>query len=254
MSGDRDGGLPLIGISSYLDTAAWGVWRQPAALIPQSYVDGVAGAGGLPVLLPPQARGAARVVAALDGLLLAGGPDVDPARYGRPPHPRTGPPATARDAWEFALLDAALARGIPVLGVCRGMQVLNTALGGTLVQHLPDRVGHTGHQPARATFGPQTVRVRPDAVLGPVLGGAATVRCYHHQAVDRLGTGLLPAAWAEDGTVEAVELPGRRFTVGVQWHPETDGRDPRLFRAFAAACRPAAADGADGSLGKVDAR
>ena len=231
---------PLIGISSYLDQAAWGVWRQSAALVPQTYVDAVADAGGVPVLLPPQRHGARQAVAALDGLLLAGGPDLDPARYREQPHPQTGAPHTARDDWEFRLLDVALARDLPVLGVCRGMQLLNVARGGALIQHLPDQLGDGGHQPAPATFARRAVRIRPRSLLGGVLGGAAAVRCYHHQAVGRLGEGLLPSAWSEDETVEAVELHGHRFAVGVQWHPETDDQDPRLFDAFVAACRTGA--------------
>ncbi|QMU80454.1 gamma-glutamyl-gamma-aminobutyrate hydrolase family protein [Streptacidiphilus sp. PB12-B1b] len=227
----------MIGISSYLDQAAWSVWRQPAALVPQTYVDAVTAAGGVPVLLPPQQHGARRAVAALDGLLLAGGPDVDPACYREPAHPLTGAPHTTRDAWELRLLDAALERDLPVLGVCRGMQLLNVARGGALIQHLPDRLGHGGHQPAPATYARQAVRIRPRSRLGGILGGAAAVRCYHHQAVGRLGEGLLPSAWSEDESVEALELTGARFTVGVQWHPETDDQDPRLFAAFVAACR-----------------
>jgi gamma-glutamyl-gamma-aminobutyrate hydrolase PuuD len=229
---------PLVGITGYLDEAAWGVWHQPAALLPHTYVEAVTRAGGTAVVLPPQPAGAGDVLGRIDALLLAGGPDVDPARYGAPPHPRTGEPHEARDAWEFGLLAGALDRDLPLFAVCRGMQVLNVALGGALVQHLPDRAGHSAHQPAPAAFGRLTVRVRSGTWLHGVLGSSAEVSCYHHQAVGALGEGLLPAAWSEDGTVEAVELPGRRFAVGVQWHPEVDAaRDPRLFTAFVAAAR-----------------
>jgi anthranilate synthase component 2/putative glutamine amidotransferase len=224
-------GGPLVGITSYLDEAAWGVWRQSAALVPQTYVDAVSRAGGTPVLLPPQPGGADRLLDALDGLVLAGGSDIDPARYGEDAHPRTGPPHRARDDWEFELLAGALRRDLPVLGVCRGMQLLNVALGGTLVQHLPDG----SHQNPPARFARQAVLVRPDSLLGAVLGRAAKVSCYHHQAADRLGTGLQAVAWAADETVEALELPDRRFVLGVQWHPETDADDLRLFRALTAA-------------------
>jgi anthranilate synthase component 2/putative glutamine amidotransferase len=223
---------PLIGISSYLDEAAWGVWRQPAALLATTYVNAVTRAGGIAVVLPPQEHGAGRLIGALDGLVLSGGPDVNPEQYGQVPHPLTGPPNRERDAWEAALLDAALAQDVPVLGVCRGMQLLNVALGGELTQHLPDDLGDVNHQPARAVFGEQSVRIRPSSLLGGILGRTAPIRCYHHQAIRRLGAGLLPSAWHADETVEAVELPDRRFVVGVQWHPETVPDDLRLFKAL----------------------
>lgn len=235
--GSGDDALPLIGISGYLDEAAWGVWRQPAALVPRTYLDAVTAAGGVAVLLPPQSGGAGRLLAGLDGLVLAGGPDIDPDRYGAARHPRTGEPHPLRDAWEYALLHAALERDLPVLAVCRGMQLMNVALGGTLVQHLPDRLGTERHQPAPATFGRQAVRVRADSLLGRALGRAAAVSCYHHQAVGTLGQGLRPCAWGEDETVEALERPASRFAVGVQWHPEADPTDRRLFEAFVTATR-----------------
>jgi putative glutamine amidotransferase len=224
---------PLIGISSYLDQAAWGVWSQRAALIPHSYVAAVTRAGGVAVLLPPQESGALEAVAAVDGLVLAGGPDVDPGNYGQEPHPRTGAPNPERDDWEFALLGEALRQGIPVLGVCRGMQLMNVAMGGQLVQHLPDDLGDLGHQPAPATFGDQTVRVRAASRLATVVGTEpVAVRCYHHQAVAKIGRDLLPAAWCGDETVEALEMADRDFVVGVQWHPEADPADTRLFDAL----------------------
>ncbi|WP_220040731.1 gamma-glutamyl-gamma-aminobutyrate hydrolase family protein [Streptomyces tateyamensis] len=224
---------PLVGITSYLEDAAWGVWQQPAALVPQLYVDAVTAAGGVPVLLPPQPVGRPeRLLARLDGLVLAGGPDVDPARYHQQPHPRTGAPRPGRDDWELALTRGALELDLPLLGVCRGLQILNTVLGGTLVQHLPERTGDDSHQEAPAVFHRRPVTVEPDSGLGRILGIGAEVLCYHHQAADTLGTGLRPVAWSTDGTVEAVELPGARFALGVQWHPEADPADPRLFTAF----------------------
>jgi gamma-glutamyl-gamma-aminobutyrate hydrolase PuuD len=226
-------GAPLVGITGYLEQAAWGVWDQPAALIPQLYVTALSAAGAVPVLLPPQpVEGASRLLDRLDGLVLAGGPDVAPARYGAEPHPRTGAPHESRDAWEFALLRAALAADLPVLGVCRGMQVFNVALGGDLVQHLPDRIGELSHQVAPATYNRRAVRIEPESRLGAILGERAEALCYHHQAVDRIGTGLRPVAWSADGSVEALELPGARFALGVQWHPEADPVDLRLFRSF----------------------
>ncbi|WP_327072363.1 gamma-glutamyl-gamma-aminobutyrate hydrolase family protein [Kitasatospora purpeofusca] len=221
---------PLIGISTYQDDAAWSVWHQRAALLPQTYVDAVVRAGGTPVLLPPQPGGADHLLDALDGLVLAGGPDLDPAGYGADADPRTGPPHHARDDWESTLLRAALARDLPLLGVCRGMQLLNVELGGTLLQHLPDG----SHQKVPAQFVRHRVEVADGSRLADVLGPDAEVSCYHHQAVDRLGRGLRPTARGADGTVEALELDGHRFALGVQWHPETDPDDLRLFRALTA--------------------
>ncbi|MGK4585598.1 gamma-glutamyl-gamma-aminobutyrate hydrolase family protein [Kitasatospora sp. HPMI-4] len=226
------GGRPLIGITGYLSEAAWGVWHQSAALIPQLYVDAVTRAGGTAVLLPPQTEGAEGVLERIDGLLLAGGPDIDPARYGAAPHPRTDRPHTLRDTWESALLAGALERDLPVLGVCRGLQLLNVAHGGTLIQHLPDHLGDEGHRIAPATYQQQAVTILAGSRLGRILGQTAKVPCYHHQAVGRLGTGLTATAWSVDHSIEALERPDRGFTVGVQWHPEADPADLRLFAAF----------------------
>ncbi|MFJ8434979.1 gamma-glutamyl-gamma-aminobutyrate hydrolase family protein [Kitasatospora sp. NPDC094019] len=228
---------PLIGVTTYHDDAAWSVWHQRADLVPRTYVDAVVGAGGTAVLLPPQPGGAEHLLDALDGLVLAGGPDLDPAGYGAPADPRTGPPHPARDDWESTLLRAALARDLPLLGVCRGMQLLNVELGGTLLQHLPDG----SHQKVPARFVRHRIVTADGSRLAALLGPDADVPCYHHQAVDRLGTGLRPTAHAADGTVEALELDGRRFALGVQWHPETDPDDPRLFHALIAAAQGTAA-------------
>lgn len=221
---------PLIGLSTYLEAETrWGVWRMPAALLPAGYHRLVQAAGGLAGLLPPDPRhGAAEAaVARLDALVIAGGPDVEPARYGAAPQDRTGPPARERDAWELALIDAALERGLPLLGVCRGMQLLNVACGGTLVQHID---GHTGPP---GVFGEHRVTPVPGTALARLLPGAVTVPTYHHQAVRLLGSGLVVSAHAEDGTVEAVEMPGATaWTLGVQWHPEADGTDLRVMRAL----------------------
>jgi putative glutamine amidotransferase len=249
----RKGGTvrgPLIGISTYLeDSARWGVWDLPAALLPAGYHRLVQRAGGQPVLLPPDDPGAAAPLAArLDGLVIAGGPDIEPSRYGAPRDPRCGPPAPARDAWELALIEAALARRLPLLGICRGMQLLNVACGGTLRQHLD------GHGGPPGVFDGHPVTAVPGSALAAVLGEEPLrVPTYHHQAVDRLGTGLLASAHAPDGTVEALETPaaaatppgadappGGGFALGVQWHPEA-GEDPRVMAALVSA---AAAGGA----------
>jgi gamma-glutamyl-gamma-aminobutyrate hydrolase PuuD len=231
-------------MTTYAEQARWGVWSRPAALLPRTYVDAVVAAGGAPVLLPPVSAGptaggtlAGDTIAAVDALVLAGGADIDPASYGAAPHPALGPTYPDRDAAELSLLKVALDAGKPVLGVCRGMQLLNVALGGGLTQHLPEVAGHTAHQPARAQFGISRVRVRPASRLAAIVGTELTVSCYHHQAIDRLGDGLVPTAWeASDETVEAIELPGERFVVGVQWHPE-EGADVRLFAALVEAAQ-----------------
>ena len=223
---------PRIGVTTYLETARHGVWEHEAAVLPRTYLDVVVRAGGTPVLLPPLPEADASVLDVLDGLVLSGGGDVDPAGYGAAPHPRTGGTSAVRDGAEQTLLRAALDRDVPVLGVCRGMQVLNVALGGTLVQHLPEVVGSESHRPEPATFGRTRVRLEPGSLLNGLLGDEVEVDCYHHQAVDVLAPPLTAVGRADDGTVEAVELRGPRFAVGVQWHPEQTGDDLRLFRGL----------------------
>ncbi|MDQ0989924.1 gamma-glutamyl-gamma-aminobutyrate hydrolase family protein [Streptomyces sp. V3I7] len=221
-------GRALIGVSTYLEPSArWGVWDMETALLPAAYPRLVQRAGGLAALLPPDApEQAAAAVARLDGLVIAGGPDVEPVRYGAERDPRTGPPYPARDAWELALIDAALAAGVPLLGICRGMQLLNVALGGTLVQHID---GHTGPV---GVLGRHSVKPVPGTRYAAVVPEETDVPTYHHQAVDRLGEGLVPSAYAADGTVEAVELPSTAgWVLGVQWHPEM-GKDLRVMRTL----------------------
>jgi gamma-glutamyl-gamma-aminobutyrate hydrolase PuuD len=218
---------PVIGITTYRETARWGVWNCPAVLVPADYVRHVSGAGAVPVLLPPIA-GDVEVLDRLDGLVVAGGADVDPARYGAERSPRTGPAAADRDEAELALLAAAVKRDLPVLAVCRGLQLLTVLRGGSLVQHLPDVVGSDVHVPAPGTYGDNAVTVAPGSRLAGLIGTEAVWACHHHQAVERLGEGLTATAWAQDGTVEAAELEGSRFVVGVQGHPEV-GDDARLF-------------------------
>ncbi|OII65001.1 gamma-glutamyl-gamma-aminobutyrate hydrolase [Streptomyces sp. CC53] len=228
---------PLIGITTYLTDATWGAWDLPAAVLPAAYVRAVQDAGARAVLLPPDdPAAAAGVVARLDGLVLAGGEDLDPALYGAERHPCTDAAVPVRDRWELGVLAAALARAVPVLGVCRGMQLMNVHAGGTLLQHLPDRVGHEDHNPVIGMFGRHRVTTVPGTRVGGLLPGALEVATHHHQAVDRLGAGLVTAARADDGTVEALEYADGRFALGVQWHPEMD-RDAGLLAALAAESR-----------------
>lgn len=224
---------PLIGISSYLERTRFGFWDVPSAVLPRGYLDGVAAAGGTPVLLPPVGEWDAGLLSRLDGLVVAGGADIDPSCYGAQRRIETGPPRPDRDGTERRLVELALESGLPLLGVCRGMQMLNVVLSGTLHQHLPDEVGNHDHLPIPGTFGRVPVKVAPGSRLAGVLGEQVDVACHHHQSLDRLGTGLSPVAWAGDGTVEAVELAGT-FALGVQWHPEEDGNDRRLFAALVA--------------------
>jgi gamma-glutamyl-gamma-aminobutyrate hydrolase PuuD len=226
---------PLIGITTYREQAKWGTWHVPAVLLPASYADAVAAAGGEPVLLPTGAV-SAEVVARLDGLIIAGGADVDPARYGQVAGPHTAVVRPERDESELTALEVALDRDLPLLAICRGMQLLNVALGGDLVQHLPDVESTGTHDPGPGLYHRRDVRTDPGTRLHGLLGPTAPVACHHHQAIDRIAPALTPSAWAEDGVVEAVEAAGRRFCLGVQWHPE-ETTDRRLFAAHVEAAR-----------------
>lgn len=225
---------PLIGISTYLEAGArWGTWELEAALLPAGYPRLVQRAGGLAAMLPPDSpERAAATVARLDGLVIAGGPDVEPIRYGAERDPRTGPAAAARDSWELALIEAALTAGVPLLGICRGMQLLNVAVGGTLVQHID------GHAETPGVFGHHPVKPVPGTLYAAAVPEETSVPTFHHQCVDRLGAGLTVSAWAADGTPEAVELPSADWVLGVQWHPEM-GTDLRVMRALVEAAAKA---------------
>ena len=230
---------PLIGLSTYREQAQWGVWDTRADLLPTVYAASVEAVGGVPVLLPPAAaphESAAAVVAKLDGLIISGGADVDPRQYGQEPHERTVRWREDRDGWELALLDAAEAVALPTLGVCRGMQVMAVRAGGSLHQHTPDLVAHETHNPGGDRFGEIEVETEPGSQIRNLVGERLTVHCHHHQSV-RDHPGYTPSAWAGDGTLEAMELPGDRFCLAVQWHPEMT-HDAGLFAALITATRP----------------
>jgi gamma-glutamyl-gamma-aminobutyrate hydrolase PuuD len=224
---------PLIGITTYVEPAAWGHWHVEAALVPYDYVRAVERAGGRAVLVPPDDDGIEEVLDALDGLVFSGGNDMAPDSYGAAADPAKIGTNPGRDRGELALLTAALGRDLPVLAICRGVEVLNVVRGGDLVQHLPDVVGHEEHRAVVGEFSEHEVRVDPASRLGEVRG---PVMSHHHQGLGRIGEGLREVAWAEDGIVEAVEDPDKPFVVGVLWHPEA-GEDQRLFDRLVEAAR-----------------
>jgi len=219
---------PVIGITTYVTAARWSNWELEAALVPADYVRAVERAGGRALLVPPSHDGVEETLESLDGLIFSGGSDLDPELYGQEAHAETSDVVRNRDTAELALLEAALERAMPVLAICRGSQVLNVARGGDLVQHLPDVVGDEKHKHTPGTFADHDVSVEDGSRLASVLGERAPVKSHHHQGFGRVGEGLRVVAHAEDGTIEAVEDPTRRFVLGVLWHPEA-GEDARLF-------------------------
>ncbi|HWT25306.1 MAG TPA: gamma-glutamyl-gamma-aminobutyrate hydrolase family protein [Solirubrobacteraceae bacterium] len=238
---------PVIGVCAALERARWGAWDSEAVLLDRNYVDAIQRAGGMAVLLPPDpalAEDPDEVLDRIDGLLLAGGGDMDPATYGAEPHPATAGTVPERDAFELALAARALERDLPFLGVCRGMQVMNVARGGTLTQHLPDDVGHEDHRRSVGSFdnADHDVRLAAGSLAARVAGQTThATKSHHHQGVDRIGEGLTVTGWATiDDLPEALEVPGRRFALGVQWHPEADETSPLIAglveeaRAYAA--------------------
>ncbi len=254
----NDGGVrPVIGITSYLEQAQTGVWNVRASFLPEVYIRAVTDAGGTVVVLPPQAidsSAAARIIDTLDGLIVAGGADVDPRRYGQQAHAKTGAPREDRDAFEDALIRAALDSDLPFLGICRGAQMLNVTLGGDLIQHLPDQIGDERYQLGAAQFNEIEVSVEPGSRIAEVYGGdlSATAPLYHHQAIGEVATGLVVTSRTEDGIIEAVERPGSTFCLGVQWHPEEHEKDRRLFAGLVAAARDRmAADAARAEVSNV---
>ena len=211
---------PVVGICAAIEHVSWGVWDgYEVTLTPRAYVTAVQRAGGL-------------------ALLLAGGADLDPSSYGAEPHPETRGTWPERDRFELALARAALERDLPLLGICRGMQLLNVALGGTLIQHLPETLGSQAHRTLAGTFSEHHVRLEPGSLACSAAGMEGfVVWSHHHQGIDEVGRGLRVSGWSlEDDLPEAVELSGRRFALGVIWHPEED-EDSRLIAALVDAAR-----------------
>ena len=235
---DRPNGRPNIGVTAATERVSYGVWEEiPAIISPARYVQAVQRAGGRPIVLPPDPEDAedpSGVLDLLDALIVTGGAgDLDPALYGEEPHPETGPVQEERDAYELALVRGALERELPILGICRGMQVLNVAYGGTIEQHLPDALGHEEHRHTPGTFADHEVRLDPGSLAAHAAGAERTpVKSHHHQGIKEVGSGLKVTGWAaEDDAVEALEDPSCPFVLGVLWHPEED-ENSRLIKAL----------------------
>lgn len=226
-----NGSKPVVGITTYAENAKWGAWDVPTALVPLNYVQSVEAAGGRALLVPPSTDGVEEALDALDGIVFSGGSDLDPSLYGAEAHPETNGVRPARDRGELALMEGALARDMPMLAICRGLEILNVLRGGDIVQHLPEVVGDERHKETPGVFAQHEVAVSTDSRLGEILGDRTPVNSHHHQAPGRVGDGLVETAWADDGTVEGLEDPSRAFALGVLWHPEVT-QDAKLFGAL----------------------
>lgn len=234
-------GRPVIGVTSYVEPVVRGDWTdQASTVLPHNYVEHLERAGAIAVVLPPRLDAdeelVEEVLSRLDGVVIAGGADVEPSRYAAVPHESVQAPRPDRDGFEIAVAAVTARTRLPLLGICRGMQVMAVAAGGTLEQHVPDRVGHTSHSPSPGVYASHHVSVVDGTRLAAILGTEVLdVPTYHHQAVTT-HPGYAPAAWHEDGTLEAMEDAAYPFRIAVQWHPEA-GDDGRLFDALVAACR-----------------
>jgi putative glutamine amidotransferase len=227
---------PIIGITGELEAARWGNWIREAVVSPVTYTRAVERAGGTPVVLPPvPAHSVPALIGVLDGVVFTGGRDLDPSLYEEEAHEQTEPPDHRRDRFELAVMRAVIDADLPFLAISRGMHVLNVARGGTLTQHLPDRVGNDSHRPDPVKLTAHDVQLSAASQLGRAFNaGSASVPGGHHQAINRIGSGLLTVAWTQDQVVEAVELQGHLFGVGVQWHPE-EASDLMIFEALVTA-------------------
>ncbi|MDR6986657.1 putative glutamine amidotransferase [Paenarthrobacter nitroguajacolicus] len=221
---------PRIALTSYLQEASWGVWNTTAAILPSTYVEAVVSAGGTPILLPPRGTDPS-ILDVVDGLIVVGGPDVDPSLYGQAPHPTTRP-QPLRDSHDSVLLHAALERELPLFAICRGAQLLNVVLGGTLIQHIPDVNPDARCQPAPGVYGEAAFSTTPGSLINDLLGDTAESPCYHHQAMDSVPQTLRVTARSADGMVQALETTEGGWVLGVQFHPEQNPDDLRLFRGF----------------------
>jgi putative glutamine amidotransferase len=233
---------PAVGICTALESARWGMWEQQAALLAFGYISAIQRAGALAIMIPPDPElvdDPDEILDRVDGLILAGGADIDPSAYGAEPHPATKGSVPQRDEPEIAIARRAIERDLPVLGICRGMQLINVARGGTLVQHLPEHLGHQEHRRSVGSFddADHKVELSEGTLAMRVVGETHhDTKSHHHQGVDRLGEGLRVSAISVlDGLPEAIELPDRRFVLGVQWHPEADGESPVIDALVAAA-------------------
>jgi putative glutamine amidotransferase len=222
---------PLIGVCAAVERTSFGVWKdEPAVLLPLSYARAIHGAGGMMAMLPPDRRATEHpdeLLDRLDALVLGGGADIDPESQGADAHPETVGSNPDRDRFEIALARGALERGMPLLGVCRGMQIMNVACGGTLDQHIPDRIGHELHRPVPGTWAEHEVRLEPGSLAARAAGSERlVVKSHHHQGVDEIGRGLAASGWAvDDKVIESVESADGGFVLGVLWHPEEDLED-----------------------------
>lgn len=238
----NDSKTPIIGLTSYYQQAKTGVWDCKAAILPQDYVHQVSQAGAYPLLLPPLDK-SQEAISRLDGLILTGGPDINPSRYGQSPHPETDYDEE-RDRQEINLLQQALKAAKPILAICRGMQLLNVALGGSLHQHLPELLGHNRYRPGPGQFGSVEITTQPGSTIQAILGQTSQAPCYHHQGINRIAPGLRAVAHSPEGLCQALEFTPdsgqRSWMLAVQWHPEHNWQDRRIIDAFVAQTRQSA--------------